>query len=255
MTINEVRLDDGVEREISPRKWVFVGRKSWLPDGSGLIVCARQQKASVNQLWFVPYPSGDARALSNEFDTFAASRLTADARMLVTQQVDVVSDMWSGTLENMAQAKKLGAGGREGLSLLGDGRILYSASLSEQTNEILIANAGGTERKQLTADHSNHFHTIASPDGRYIVFSSDRTGNFEIWRMDMDGGNPLQLTNSAGANNPSISPDGKWVIYLSARESKLRKVPLQGGESVELLDGAIGVSAVSPNGKLIGYFA
>jgi TolB protein len=118
-----------------------------------------------------------------------------------------------------------------------------------------MLNADATERKQLTANRSNDLSPLASPDGRYVVFTSDRSGNFEIWRMDMDGSNPLRLTNSAGANMPSISPDGKWVIYLSSTDGKIRRVPLEGGESVELVGGAVGVSAVSPDGKLVAYFA
>ena len=255
MSVHQIRLDDGAEREISARKWAFVGNKSWLPDGSGLIVSARQQKANINQLWFVPYPSGEARPLSNDFDSFNASRLTQDAGMLVTQQLEPVSDIWRGSLADMGDANKIGAGGREGLSLMREGRILYSAPLSEQTSEISMLNADATERKQLTANRSNDLSPLASPDGRYVVFTSDRSGNFEIWRMDMDGSNPLRLTNSAGANMPSISPDGKWVLYLSSTDGKIRRVPLEGGESVELVGDAVGVSAVSPDGKLVAYFA
>lgn len=104
-------------------------------------------------------------------------------------------------------------------------------------------------------NRSSDLSPLTSSDGRYVVFTSDRSGNFEIWRMDMDGGNLLRLTNSAGANMPSISADGKWVIYLSSADGKLRRVPLEGDESVELVGGAVGVSSVSPDGKLVAYFA
>lgn len=102
MTIREVSLIDGSEREISSRKWYHVGNKSWLPDGSGLIVCAKDVNAWGKQLWVVAYPSGEARPLSNELDNFLNVRLTADARLLVTQQVVSVSDIWSARLEDAA---------------------------------------------------------------------------------------------------------------------------------------------------------
>jgi TolB protein len=52
-----------------------------------------------------------------------------------------------------------------------------------------------------------------SPDGRYVVFSSDLKGERHIWRMNIDGGNPVQLTNGTGGDSPNFSPDGRWVFY------------------------------------------
>jgi TolB protein len=117
-----------------------------------------------------------------------------------------------------------------------------------------MMDSDGKERKRLTFDAGNDFSPLISPDGRYIVFVSNRTGNFEIWRMNTDGSNPIQLTNSKGANMPAISPDGKWVTYMSSGEGKLYKAPLEGGEATGLEIRTVGVSAVSPDGKLIGYF-
>ncbi len=94
MSIHEIRLDDGATREISAKRWNFVAHKSWLPDGSGLIVCARARKTNVMQLWFVAYPSGDARPLSNYLDDFKNIRLTEDARMLAAEKIVSVSDIW-----------------------------------------------------------------------------------------------------------------------------------------------------------------
>ncbi len=255
MSIHEIRLDDDSEREISPRKWNYVGHKSWMPDGSGLIVCAREQKANVNQLWFVEYPSGVARPLSNDLDTFNFVRLTGDARMLVTEQVTSVSDIWSGPLADVASAKKIGVWGKSGLGLMADGRIVYSSLQSGEASNIWVMNADGAEPRQLTTESSNDISAVASPDGRYILFASDRSGKFEIWRMNPDGSNLLQLTLSNGANPPSITPDGKWVIYLSSGDGYLYKVPMEGGEPVRVCGEAVGVSAVSPDGELIAYFA
>jgi len=51
--------------------------------------------------------------------------------------------------------------------------------------------------------------------GRYIVFSSNRAkaGAFNIWRMDIDGGNPVQLTHGSGEVQAICSPDGRWLVY------------------------------------------
>lgn len=253
MGIREIRLSDGAQKDITSQKWQHVGDKTWMPDGSGLIVSARDLKTQATQLWFVAYPSGEARPLSNDLDNFSHVRLTADARMLVAQQFNAVSDIWNIRLADVAGGKKVGTWGMGGLCLMADGRIVYSGLLSEATHELWIMNANGTERKQLTFDSSNDISPAASPDGRYIVFASNRSGNFEIWRMNLDGSNLLQLTNSNGANPVSTSPDGRWVIYLSS--GVLYKLPIEGGEPARVCGNATGASAVSPDRKLIAYFS
>ena len=64
-----------------------------------------------------------------------------------------------------------------------------------------------------------------------------RAGKANIWRMDIDGGNPKQLTNDGGFF-PDVSPDGRWVIYtvLVPGEARLWKVSIDGGEPVRLTD-------------------
>lgn len=55
-----------------------------------------------------------------------------------------------------------------------------------------------------------------TPDGKYIYFNSVRTGTMKIWRMRADGSNPEQVTfDEYNDWFPHISPDGKWIVYLS----------------------------------------
>lgn len=92
-------------------------------------------------------------------------------------------------------------------------------------------------------------------DGRFIVFQSNRTGEWEIWRANIDGSNLQQLTSGGGNSSPQASPDGEWVVYSSGRENKtsIWRVPLKGGVSVRLTDQGCSYPQLSPDGKLIAY--
>jgi TolB protein len=55
-----------------------------------------------------------------------------------------------------------------------------------------------------------------SPDGTFIYFNSERTGTMQIWRMRNDGSRQEQVTFDEFNNwFPHISPDGKWMVFLS----------------------------------------
>jgi Tol biopolymer transport system component len=69
---------------------------------------------------------------------------------------------------------------------------------------------------QLTRNAGHNDGPEYSPDGKYIYFNSDRTGLEQIWRMRPDGSHQERVTND-DTNDwfPHISPNGKWMVFLS----------------------------------------
>ena len=52
-----------------------------------------------------------------------------------------------------------------------------------------------------------------SPDGKKLVYMSDRSGTMEIWVCDRDGSNPMQLTALGDTGTPRWSPDSQWIAF------------------------------------------
>jgi Tol biopolymer transport system component len=95
----------------------------------------------------------------------------------------------------------------------------------------------------------------ASSDGRDVVYAVNQHGHINIWRIDYDGSNPLQLTGGNYDIQPRCSADGKWVVYVSrdgGAAFALMKVPIEGGTPVRLEQSAW-LPALSPDGKWIAY--
>src|SRR6185503_15888164 len=93
-----------------------------------------------------------------------------------------------------------------------------------------------------------------SPDGRYIVLSSDRIGTFNLWRVEMNGGELVRLTDGEDVS-PRFSPDGQWVVFQRGYPTGARiwRVPRDGGEAVSLTQTRGQRPDVSRDGKLIAY--
>ncbi len=70
-----------------------------------------------------------------------------------------------------------------------------------------------------------------SPDGRFIAYTSDFAGNFDVWVQPVTGGNPVQITTSpAHETQPDWSPDGSSIVFRSERDGGgLFVVPAFGG--------------------------
>jgi Tol biopolymer transport system component/DNA-binding winged helix-turn-helix (wHTH) protein len=75
-----------------------------------------------------------------------------------------------------------------------------------------------------------------SPDGRMVAFSSDRSGNLDIWIQAIDGGNPVQVTASPAHDwQPDWSTDGRSLVFRSERgEGGLYVVPILGGAEQQI---------------------
>ena len=129
------------------------------------------------------------------------------------------------------------------------GRIVFT-----YLADIWTADEDGKNIKRITANKARDVYPRFSPDGKWIAFSSDRNGNFDVFIIPSEGGNPKQLTfHSADDTVLGWTPDSRQVLFSSNRGDdfmgKLYTISIDGG--MERNAGSdMGVNAsYSPDGK------
>jgi dipeptidyl aminopeptidase/acylaminoacyl peptidase len=94
-----------------------------------------------------------------------------------------------------------------------DGAWLALWSGSPQ-DDLLLVRRDGSELRQLTDDPAHDRAPLWSPDGRQILFYSDRGGKYEAWTIRPDGSGLTQITHLPdNVYQPTWSPDGRQIAF------------------------------------------
>ncbi|MDQ3823377.1 MAG: hypothetical protein M3321_09075, partial [Actinomycetota bacterium] len=122
-----------------------------------------------------------------------------------------------------------------------DGRtIAISASTDAYNSDVFLLRADGSAMRRLTRSqgaHTRHGEESVpdfSPDGKRVVYTSNRDGNVELYSIGVDGRNERRLTRTPRADEdaPRFSADGKRILY--ARGGRIAHMAASGGDVREL---------------------
>ena len=260
VTIFELSLVDRTQKiiQLSPQRFEQPNQVSILSDSSAIILSARAQGASFEQIWYLGR-DGTARSLTNDLSDYRNVMLTADSNSLVATQTQTLTNIWIAPKGDSAHAAQVTSGyGRYfDLNWAPNGMVVYASDASGSADIYEIAANGGNVR-QLTSNIKRNYAPQVSPDDRFIVFHSNRSGMFQIWRIDRDGSNPVQLTfGNSESHWPQFSGDGKFVIYQHFEPgvtSTLWRIPIEGGTPAKVTEGFAVRPAVSRDGKWLGFW-
>lgn len=251
-------------------RWRAIWGAVWMPDGKNLIISAREANESFSQLWAFDYINGDIRRLTNDLEGYFSLSLSADGKMLVVRQQKIIARIWTlpdGDLKNAKQLtfdeRKLD--GHGGLIWTPDGKIVFCHfSDADSITDLYKMNSDGSNRVQLTINvgQDNGYPSVSN-DGRYIIFTSNRVGKRQIWRMDNDGGNRKPLTSgdekAGNSEFAAVSPDGKEVFFIKRgiEPAAIWKVSIDGENPTQVskLTNAATEAylSISPDGKWLAY--
>ncbi len=125
-------------------------------------------------------------------------------------------------------------------------RIVFTSRLTGQLDIYLINARGGTPER-LTHEPSNDNVPSWSRDESWVYFHSNRSGASQVWKVRTDGSGAVPVTRNGGFAALE-SPDGKFLYYSkgTARGPALWRVPVDGGEEVEVLEGISDWSTFAP---------
>jgi TolB protein len=117
---------------------------------------------------------------------------------------------------------------------------------------------GGTP-KQVTPRGPSYLHGW-SPDAKYLIYTADRDGDYDIYRIPAGGGEEVRLTDSPGLDDGSeYSPDGRYIYFNSVRSGSMEiwRMGPNGEHPEQLTDDAFNnwFPHVSPDGRSVAFLS
>ena len=143
-----------------------------------------------------------------------------------------------------------------------DGRMLgisHHATEDSGASIVYTVPATGGTPKRVTTKGPSYLHGW-SPDGKWLVYTGQRNGDFDIYKVSQQGGEETRLTSTPGLDDgPEFSPDGAYIYFNSARTGRMQlwRMRPDGSDQTQLTTDGFNnwFPHVSPDGKWIAFIS
>lgn len=222
----------------------FVSTPAFSPDGKSLAFVSGSGYFS-SDIYTVPVEGGKPRPLTSVHAFLLGLAWTPDSQQIVFSSNHAgLSSLWKVRVSG-GDPEPVSIGSDyatfPSLSLTGN-RLAFIRSLTD-TNlwKAALSSSGVGPPSRIIASTKEDAEPSLSPDGQRIVFSSERSGSFEIYLANSDGSNQVQLTSLKAPDTGAArwSPDGKLIAFDSRYEghSDIFVISVDGGTPRRLTSG------------------
>jgi TolB protein len=169
--------------------------------------------------------SGNRKVIYRSPDSIQAPNWTPDGKALIynsagrlyrfdlARKMPVVIDTGFATNNNNDHVLSF-AGGMIGIS--------HHSKEDQNKSIIYTLPVQGGMPKRVTSKGPSYLHGW-SPDGKFLIYTGERNGEFDIYKISAEGGEETQLTTAKGLDDGSeYSPDGKYIYFNSARSGTMQ---------------------------------
>lgn len=232
-------------------------RHMWSPDGTRLVFVSR--RTGTWDLWTADVETGELRQLTSDVRNDEGHAWSPDGRWIAfVSDRGGQRDIWIVPSDSGAAIRVTNDLAREEYpEWSADGRTLFYERDRAEGGIGVTAADGGEPRILFRWSYAVIDATL-SPDGATVLFTSDRSGNFDIWSVPLAGGEPAPLAVSPLEDHQAqVSPDGSRVAFTSNRTGSydVWVMPAAGGEPRRLTEWPSDEYAPrwSPDGSLIAF--
>ncbi|NNE97831.1 MAG: DUF5050 domain-containing protein, partial [Pyrinomonadaceae bacterium] len=257
MPMETQRLDD--------EGWKSAYSFQMLKDGSGLVFVGKEETDDSRQIWHLNFQTGELDQVTTDTSDYNSVSVSSDGKTVIATKFDHISNLHSYIPSTKELRQIIGESrnliGYRAITQMPDGRILFAKRAGSEI-DIYSVNEDGSDESQLTSDSKANLNPVATSDGKYILFNSNRDDGHGIWRMNADGTNPVQLTKPQKAMDGGIQIGNENRTVFFSRQTndggkgRLMKVSIDGGEAEMLLPESTTsdfAPSVSPDGKKMAY--
>jgi serine/threonine protein kinase/Tol biopolymer transport system component len=224
----------------------------WTPSGEGLFANISTEARPNGQIGFLSYPGGKLRQITNDLSGYQGLSLTSDARTLATRQYDRNSRFAELSLADPSHVSEHQIGRLYWFTWVDNDKIVTSDVGSGL--RVVDLNKNQTTTLNVAKEHTHSAPALCGPDA-LVVSSSADAGIVSVYKMNLDGSGPTQLTKGPVDLFPECTADGKWLFYSDNRESNmplLMRQPLAGGAAQMTIKDRLWFN-LSSDGKLLAH--
>jgi Tol biopolymer transport system component len=240
-----------------------IGYPAWSLDGKIIAYMVLNNDTNDQTIFGAQVADGSTKPLTSQrwFRISALAWLSngSGLLMLVTPQQQFVRQVYYLSYpEGEAHRLTNDLNDYDGMSLTADSGTLAVVKTERQAN-IWVAPAGDASRaRPITSGSGKNDGEVAfAPEGGRVIYSSNASGDQDIWIINADGSSPKQLTANARVNGyPAVSPDGRYIIFMSDRSSgpHIWRMNIDGSDQRQLTNGSGEQSPqFSPDGRWVVY--